>query len=217
MRQFAICLGLMLVAGTLLGQESEQPSAADENAAPETQANENANESIHAELRELRDRMFAAYQQRDMDLLLKDVATDVVITWQNADRNEGHAEFLGFYNKMMNGDSKIVKDISSTLEVDGLSVLYGDDTAVARGTLADHFVLANGSDFTLDSKWTATVVKQGDSWKVASFHVSASIFDNPILAVANGWLMKTGLIAGIVGLVIGLLIGRAGKRSAAQA
>jgi hypothetical protein len=130
---------------------------------------------------------------------------------------EGHAEFLGFYNKMMNGDSKIVTDISSTVEVDGLSVLYGDDAAVARGTLADHFVLANGSDFTLDSKWTATVVKQADSWKVASFHVSASIFDNPILAVANGWLMKTGLIAGIVGLVIGLLIGRAGKRSAAQA
>ena len=161
--------------------------------------------------------MFAAYEQRDMDALLKDVAPDVVITWQNADRNEGHVEFLKFYNEMMNGDNKIVKDISSTFEVDDLSVLYGDDTAVARGTLADHFVLTDGSDFVLNSKWTATVVKQEDGWKVASFHVSANIFDIPILAVAKGWLVKVGLIAGIVGIVVGLLIGRASERTVSEA
>ncbi len=217
MRQFALCLGLMFTGGTSFCQGTDEPVAADTNRAAAGQVSDDAKAEIHRQLRELRDRMFAAYEQRDMDALLKDVAPNVVITWQNADRNEGYEEFLRFYNEMMNGDSKIVKDISSTFEVDGPSILYGDDTAVARGTLADHFVLTDGSDFTLNSKWTATVVKQSDGWKVASFHVSANIFDNPILTVAKSWLTKVGLICGIIGLVIGLLVGRASSRRPAKA
>jgi uncharacterized protein (TIGR02246 family) len=217
MSQFAFYLGLILAAGTLFAQQPDDTASPGADETPQTQVSEHASQEIHSQLRELRDRMFAAYEQRDMDALLKDVAPNVVITWQNADRNEGHEEFLKFYDEMMNGDSKIVQDISSTFEVDELSVLYGDDTAVARGTLADHFVLTDGSDFTLNSKWTATVVKQDDAWKVASFHVSANIFDNPILAVAKGWLVKVGMFAGIVGLVIGLLIGRVSKRTATAA
>ncbi len=217
MRKFALCLALMLAAGTTFAQETDQSNPPGADSAAEALVGDNASQEIHAELRELRDRMFAAYERRDMDALLKDVAPDVVITWQNADRNEGHEEFLQFYDEMMNGDNKIVKDISSTFEVDDVSVLYGDDTAVARGTLADHFVLTDGSDFVLNSKWTATVVKQATGWKVASFHVSANIFDNPILTFAKGWLVKVGLIAGIAGLVIGLLIGRASKRRASEA
>jgi uncharacterized protein (TIGR02246 family) len=219
MRQFLISLGCVLAVVPMWAQDAnDAPTLASENAAP-TQSEEDseatASEAVHDELRQLRDRMFAAYEQRDMDKLLADVDQNVVITWQNGDRNEGHDEFLKFYEEMMNGDSKIVQDISSTFEVDDLSVLYGDDTAVARGTLTDHFVLSDGSDFTLNSKWTATVVKKDDAWKVASFHVSANIFDNPILALAQGWLMKVGLIAAVIGLVVGLLIGRASKRAAA--
>ena len=206
MRPSLLGVALICLAGSAFAQQdNESPS-------PDAEATEEPTQTIHEQLRDLRDRLYAAYEQGDMDLLLQDVAPNVVITWQNSDRNEGHEEFLKFYDDMMNGDDRVVKDLSSTVEVDDLSVLYGDDAAVARGTLADHFVLTDGSDFTLHSKWTATVVKLEDEWKVASFHVSANIFDNPILAYTQGWLVKVGLVAGLIGLVVGLIIGRVTKR-----
>jgi ketosteroid isomerase-like protein len=210
MRQFAVFFIWIIAAGASIAQDGAAESAAD---APGSSIPDTARQAaIHEQLRMLRERMFAAYEKRDMDALLADVAPDVVITWQNADRNNGHGEFKEFYNRMMKGESSVVKDVSTSFEVDDTSILYGNDTAIARGTQVDKFVLTDGSNFTLNSKWTATVVKENDAWKVASFHVSANIFDNPILDVAKGWLMKAGIGGGLVGLIVGLLIGRASRR-----
>lgn len=178
--------------------------------------NNGADEQIHKELKELRNRMFAAYETRDLDGLLADCAENIVITWQNGERNVGHQEFRDFYNEMMSGDNAIVEDISSEFVVDDTSILYGDKTAVARGTVDDRFVLANGSEFLLKSKWTATVVKVDGTWKVASFHVSASIFDNPILDAAKGSLVTVGVIAAICGVLLGFIISWVLRKRAAS-
>ena len=148
--------------------------------------------------------------------LLADCTEEIVITWQNGQRNVGHQEFRDFYSEMMSGDTAIVKDISSEFAVDDYSILYGDDTAVARGTVADRFDLTSGSEFLLNSKWTATVVKENESWRVASFHVSASIFDNPILAAAKGSLITVGAISAACGLLLGLVLAWLQRRRAAS-
>lgn len=215
MRRLAVCLLSIVATGTSTAQDDVQVPPVDASGASTPDAA--AQEAIHEQLRALRERMFSAYEKRDMDALLTDVVPEVVITWQNADRNKGHDEFREFYDRMMNGENAVVKDISSTFEVDDLSLLYGNDTAIAHGTQADKFALNDGSEFTLNSKWTATVIKRDDGWKVASFHVSANIFDNPLLDVATGWLMKAGIAGGIAGLTIGLLIGRAFRRKPAVA
>lgn len=226
----------VLVAGLLLGaflggaafaqddgdvtevntRESSEPARDPSSESPVASSED---EEIHDELRKLRDRLIAAYEKRDMDAMLNEVADDVVITWQNGERNEGHQEFKDFYDRMMNGDSRVVMDVSSTVEVDADSVLYEDDTAVARGTLSDKFSLADGSNFTLDSKWTATVVKQDGQWKVASYHVSANIFDNPMLDTAKAYLGSAALIGsvigGLAGLALGWILGRMFRRKAA--
>ena len=174
--------------------------------AQEATLDESATEQIHEQLRVMRDRMFEAYEQRDVDALLKDVEDNVVITWQNGDRNLNHAEFRRFYDSMLSGDNRTVREMSSDFAVDGMSLIYGDDTAVAYGTCTDHFVLNDGRDFKLTSKWTATVVKNDENWKVACFHISASIFDNPILTISKSWIMKAGIIGGISGLILGCLL-----------
>lgn len=182
--------------------------------AQETETPDGAEQTLEA-LRELRDRLFAAYENRDVDALLEDCTEDIVITWQNGERNEGHQEFRDFYARMMSGDSAIVKDISSKLEVEGKSILYGEDTAVARGSVEDKFSLSSGQDFTLNSRWTATVVQEGDQWKVASFHISASIFENPILGAAKNNLYLVGGIGALCGLALGFLIARSRRQQAA--
>ena len=207
MKPIAFTLISLLLSCHALAQD-ETPTADVVDTADVTDA-------VHDQLRALRDRMFAAYEKRDVDKLLQDVAPNVVITWQNADRNEGRDEFLSFYKRMMNGDDSVVKDVSTKFEVDDLSVMYGDDTAIARGSQQDRFSLNDGSEFTLLSRWTATVVKQEGVWNVARFHVSSNIFDNPILETAKGWLMKAGLIGGLLGLIAGLVLGRMTKRQPA--
>ena len=192
-RFIALSLLPALFSASLVAQDAAEPAV---------QAEQDA-EPVHQQLRQLRDRMYAAYQDRDMERLLEDVTPQVVVTWQNAQRTEGHDELLAFYDRMMQGEDRVVEDVSSQMTVDELSVLYGDDTAVARGTLVDRFDLRGGSEFTLHSKWTATVVKQDQQWKVASFHVSADIFDNAILDTAKSWLVN----AGVGGVLAGLLIG----------
>ncbi|MCA9239599.1 MAG: nuclear transport factor 2 family protein [Planctomycetales bacterium] len=191
----AVAIGISLSCAAAIGQEAEAVVAGN-----------GAGEQIHAELRELRDRMFAAYESRDLDGLLADCAEEIVITWQNGERNVGHQEFRDFYDEMMSGDNAIVEDISTEFAVDDTSILYGGDTAVARGTVDDRFVLASGSEFLLKSKCTATVVRVDGTWKVASFHVSASIFDNPILDAAKGSLVTVGVIAAVCGVLLGLVV-----------
>ena len=174
--------------------------------AQEPALNEADTQQIHHELRELRQAMLDAYESRDVDGIVKHVEEDVVITWQNGDRNLSHEEFLAFYNEMLNGDARIVKEMSSDFVVDGDSLIHSDDTAVAYGTCTDHFELTNGSEFDLTSKWTATVVKKEQGWKIASFHMSANIFENPILSYAQSWLIKAGVIGGLVGAVLGFVL-----------
>jgi ketosteroid isomerase-like protein len=163
---------------------------------------------IHDELRKVRDELFAAYEARDIDALLQRVHPEVVATWQNSFRARGHSEVRKFIDDMLSGKQPVVKDVKSTLTVDGLSVLHGDTTAVACGDILDQFSLTSGSAFELNSKWTASMVKSDGRWQVASFHVSSNIFDNPILGMAQSWLVTVAAIVGVISLMVGLIVGR---------
>lgn len=187
--------GMLLAVSLTIASLGLLPSAAG--------AQDTAEDPIHGQLRSLRDSMFQAYEKRDVDKLLTYLEPEAIVTWQNGDRTVGPKELKAFYDRMMTGDSRVVTDVKSKLVVDGLSTLYGGDTAVAKGTLEDTFVLASGSSFVLNNKWTATVVKSGDDWKVASFHASSSIFDNPILAAAQQWTLTLMAVGAAVGLLVG--------------
>jgi hypothetical protein len=98
-----------------------------------------------------------------------------------------------------------VNSYKTEAEVDDLTHLYGD-TGVATGKSRDQFVLTDGRDFEVNSRWTTTLVKRDGRWKVASFHASTDMFDNPVLHIAirrTAWW--TGASAGVVGLLIGTI------------
>lgn len=159
----------------------------------------------HEELRALRDGLIEANEKRDLEGVLGYVHKDVVVTWQNAETNRGHDELRAFYRRMMVGDDRVVESVKHNLTLDDLSILYGGDTAVAFGSMDDDFKLMGGIQFNLHSRWTATMVKEGDRWVVASYHVSANLFDNPLLTVAKNSLYLIGTIASVIGLAIGVI------------
>lgn len=183
MNKLMICLLLMLA----VPMRGQSPPPADEATAAITQ---------------LREGLIANFQKGDVDGLLHYVDPAVVVTWQNGEVCHGPEEVRAFYQRMMSGDHRVVRELKTDPEVLGRHV-YGD-WAVSWGNLHDHFVLNDGSDLPLNSVFTATIAKRGDRWLVVAFHTSVGAFDNPVLSLAE---KKTGWWAGAGGAVLGLMLG----------
>jgi uncharacterized protein (TIGR02246 family) len=195
-----ICMACCLVA--------QSPTETVEQTGRREVQQPNSDEAIHEQLQNLRDALFEAYESHDVDAMMQFIHPNAVITWQNGQRNRGPDGFRRFYNEMMQGEGKIVQSITSKVTINDLSVLHGDDTAVAFGELDDKFVLVGGKKFELHSRFTATLVKVDDRWLIAAFHVSANVFDNPLLNAMRRLSIYIAIAAAIIGVVIGAVVGR---------
>src|ERR1700677_1587949 len=150
----------------------------------------------------LREGLIDSFNKGDIDKLLTYLDPDAVVTWQNGEICKGPDEVKAFYQRMMTGDNRIVREVKAAPEVTGRHV-YGD-WGVSWGNLHDHFVLMDGRDLQMNSTFTATIAKRGDRWLVVAFHTSVNAFDNPVMSLA---IQKTGMWIGIAGAVAGLLLG----------
>jgi len=110
--------------------------------------------------------------------------------------------------RFLTGPAAPVRELKINPVADELTILHGDDTGVASGSSTDHYVLADGDEFDLETRWSATVVKSGDDWQVASLHVSSNLFDNPVLKALSRLITLAGIAAGLGGLLIGYGIAR---------
>lgn len=163
----------------------------------------------------LRTELVDSFNKGDLDRLLSHLSPDVVITWQNGEVCRGPEQVRAYYNKMMTGPDKVVASVKSDPQVTDRHI-HGD-WAVSYGVMNDHFTLTDGSDIPMNSKFTATIARSGDAWKITSFHLSVNAFDNAILGVA---IRKTAtwsiIIAGLLALVVGIVIGRLSKARPAR-
>jgi uncharacterized protein (TIGR02246 family) len=161
---------------------------------------------VQTEISELRDRVIKAYEDRDLDQLLQSFDPNVVVTWQDGKRNRGAEAFQAFYQRMIEGEDAVIEDSKITFEIDGDAKLFGSDSAVVCGSIQEKFKLKNGKDFTLESKWTASLAKSDSDWKIVSYHVSANMFDNPVMAVARFNIVLFAIAGALLGFVLGSLI-----------
>lgn len=173
----------------------------------------------HEELRHVRDAMLDAWKRRDIDALLAHVDPNVVVTWQNGTVSRGPDAIRAFYKTMLGGDTSVLASISSTLTVDDLSVLQGPDTAIAFGNIHDDMTFkrpiffAGPSSLSLNSRWTATLVRKAGEWKLASYQAGVNPFSNPVLEMATQAAGRIGAAVGfVIGVLVALLIGWAMRK-----
>lgn len=191
---------LLCVAGLAAAQDT--PAAA----AP-------TDEQLHDELRALRADMERALNERDLDGLLKHLDEQVVFTTMNSDVARGPAAIKAYFQKMLEGPGAVVQTVKSRFEADDLSILHDRATAVAFGHTDDHYTLTDGSSFDVKARWSSTLLRKGGAWKIASFHYSTNVFDNPILnAQRRLLLLGGGALAAGCALVFGVVGFRLGKR-----
>lgn len=161
----------------------------------------------------LREGLIDSFVKADIDRLLTFLDPDVIVTWQNAEVCRGPDAVRAYYQRMMTGENRVVREVKAAPEVTGRHI-YGD-WAISWGNLRDHFVLTDGSDLPFNTVFTATIAKRGDRWLVRGFHASVNAFDNPVLGLAikkTAW--RVGLGALLLGLLIGLLLARMFRRKA---
>jgi hypothetical protein len=171
-------------------------------------------EATHNELRALRDGLMADVNKGDIEHELTYLTTNVVITWHNAEVSRGREGVRDYYNRMMSGPNKVVAGFHAEVNVDELTILYGENTGIAFGSSVEHFKLTNGGSFDLKGRWTITMVKEDGHWLVASLHVSTNIFDNVMLDMAKKYAIRVVCVAFVVGGILGWLVGRRRKAAA---
>jgi ketosteroid isomerase-like protein len=140
----------------------------------------------------------AGINERDLDRILKHLSDDAVVTYQNADVTRGKADIGAYFNKNFNGSNPIIKRFTIRGEVAAPAVFIGD-TAIAYGTTHDEMELTSGRKFTLDGKWSATILNTQGEWLVACLHFSTNVLNN---SVVDG-VKKLAWLAAIGGFVLG--------------
>ena len=65
----------------------------------------------------------------------------------------------------------------------------------------------------MDTRWSATLVKEDGNWKVAMLHVGTDFLDNPVLDGLEKYASIFGIGAGIGGLLLGFALGALGSRN----
>jgi len=149
---------------------------------------------------ELRRGVVSAFNARDVDGMLRYTQPNVTVVWQNAEVNDGQQAVRDFYNRMI--VQGVVKKVSFNPTVEGRKCQ--ENICISYGNLQDEFTLNDGTVLPLHSRFSAALIKTGGTWKLASFHASTSVFDNPVVHQAA---RKTGLYAGGGGLLLGLIFG----------
>ncbi|MEP6732306.1 MAG: nuclear transport factor 2 family protein [bacterium] len=214
---FASSLVIVLMSPVVSAQESKTavPTGADALAA--LPAEERA---THQELIALRigmqnafNKMGASGKAEDMQALLEYVHPDMILTAMNGQSVRGKEGLMDYFNRMMVKEGHTVASLHHDFSADHLSILLRPDVATNRGTSRGSYVFTDGSQFTIDTRWTATMVKDQGRWKLAAFQFGPSIFENPVVDAYKAWIYKAAAIAGVVALLLGVFIGRWTRRT----
>lgn len=146
--------------------------------------------------------------QQNIDLFAKHIADDARVTWLNAEVSVGPQGVRDYYQKMVGaGKDAILSRYMTHHQVTDPARFYGDTVAVANGTMQDEFTPHARNPFKFDSRWTATLVKQGDVWKIASLNFSTNSFNNVLIDELKSKIISTALMASLTGLFLGVFIG----------
>ncbi len=182
------------------------PAVLAQTAPPAAPSPDALQDSIHNEIRAIRDEILAAIAKGDFDAIVPHLHPNVVFTPMNNEVCRGPEEVRGYFNRMLKGPDAVLKSVRFDMKVDRLTDLYGD-TGLAFGDSDAVYTMHNGIDLPVKTRWTCALVRQGGRWKIAAFQASPNAFDNPILLQKSRAASFRGAgIGAVVGLLVGLIL-----------
>ena len=157
-------------------------------------------------LRDLKAIYEKAIAEKDLELIKPHLAADFTAVMITADEVKDYDGIKAYWAKV---EEFIGKDGTYTVSVEPDDTIFDGNIAIAKGIAREH-VVRGGKEIDLTTRWTAIARKEGETWKLVRIQASIDPVKNPIITALNkGKLWLTGGGAGIAGLIIGLLSGRA--------
>lgn len=210
-----VLLTAWIVAGWLvMATPFAAPIAvAQEKKVEKTEVKKDAKEQkAHDDITALKEAFLKAIDKKDADAIIALVHPDIVMTVQDGKElktHRKHEAVRDYLARHLTGPSPNIKSLKPDVKVDDWTILYGDDTGVAFGKSEDKYVMADGREFTLPTRWSTTLVKTDDgSWKIANLHVANNLFDNPVLDAYKKSMTWFLIGAGVAGLVVGWILAK---------
>jgi hypothetical protein len=208
-----VCFALLAAGAACAASPAGKPDPSEEKDGP-----------VHDEIRAMRDGILAAIKKKDADALIAYLHPNVVLTLQDDKelktirKHDGARDYL---KRTLTGPNPGLKSFEPTVTVDELTILYDDDKmGIAFGSSSDHYVMADGNEFTVPTRWSATLVKHEGKWKVANLQVSSNPFDNAVVSAITKrayWYVGGAAAIGLLVGVIVMLVLRKPAKPAAQA
>lgn len=198
---FAMSFALSSAAQNTVAQDAtpDATPASSDNATTDA-----AVEADHEQLRLLREALTEAVVKSDVATQLQYVHDGVVTTWQNNRVTSGQEGLKSFMDEMTAGGEIVFQGYTVPPSSDDIAIMYEGPTAIAVGKSVPHYKYL-GKEFDLENRWTATLVKKDGQWKLAAYHVSANMTDNPILDAAVNSIVWAVIISLLIGLVLGIV------------
>jgi len=174
---------------------------------------QNVEDAAHKELREFREKLVKAILADDVTTQTQLSHPDVVTMWQDGRVVRGHDGLKAFLDELGKGSDRGFLGYAQEPTPLAPSMVIDDRFAFAHGTSVAKYQLY-GLRFDLTNYWTASMLKDNGQWRLLGYHVSGNIAENPLLSAAKRSAYVTGAIAGVIGLLVGVLIGRRGRSKA---
>lgn len=172
---------------------------------PSTAIAQEANAEDHEQLRALLTNLTEAINAGRFDQLGQFLYEPFSATMINQETITSREELDAYFEKWVTGEGALVKSITMAPAADELTVIYDGKYGTVRGSSKDAYELETGNSYSLTSRWTATMIKDGGQWKILTVHSGINFIDNPVLAAAKESLTLF-TAGGVAGGVLGTLI-----------
>lgn len=151
---------------------------------------------------------------QDVGRMVAQMHPDAMVTWLNGETSRGHAEIRAYYDRMVKGEKRILEKYLTAAKVGAPArfIGSGEDVAVAFGSMADQFFPLARGPFTLESRWTSTSSKVDGQWKIVALHLSANVFNNPLIDEAKNAAIYAGAGGAILGFALAWILGMLMRR-----
>jgi hypothetical protein len=116
--------------------------------------------------------------KRQFDPLMPYFDKHAVITFLDARTVVGKREIEAYIEKMMTGSNPILRSFTVEGSEDTPAMVYSNNTATAHGWIKNNFDFVIGGKKVMEGRWTATLIKEGNAWKIVALHFSTDAFNS---------------------------------------
>ena len=160
----------------------------------------------HEGLIALRNAIVKGLNRQDIKLLKPHLTKEFVYTGIDQTVITNVPGLSDYFEEVFRSPDASVDKMTVEAVADCPTRFIAENIGVCYGTAKEVYKLKNGTEVALNSRWTATCIKEEGKWKVSAVQTGVNVLDNTVLKKSvRFWKNCTG--TGVaVGLVLGTII-----------